>query len=148
MIVPIRLKQQFCSPDTAPNPHLPTILGHFFASKQNEQHLLVPDQKPFHDQQIKKNRFLFLNHNFSATLLRINLASTIPFPGISPFCILSISTNLRNRPSKTFSYYSKACCSNFIPPYEIGHTGSLFPLEIATNELSIDSSGNLPSNKI
>ena len=40
-----------------------------------------------------KNNFLFLALNLSLSLLRTNTASTVPFPDIKPYCILStIST--------------------------------------------------------
>ena len=68
----------------------------------------------------RKNNFLLLDINFSASLLCINTTSAVSFPGINPYCILSISTKSRNCPSKTFSYNLKACFNKFICHYEFG----------------------------
>ena len=105
--------------------------------KANGYFFLVPDQPT------QKENFLFLDLNFSASL-RINAASTVRFPEINPYCILSISTSIRNCLSKTLN----VCSNSFIPVYEFELRKSPFRLIICTNELNIHSSGNLPSNKI
>ena len=104
--------------------------------KANGYFFLVPDQPTQ-----KEN--LFLDLNFSASLLRINAASTVRFPGKSVLRLIDIHQH------KQLSIQNLECMSNsFIPVYEFGLMESPFRLIICTNELNIHSSGNLPSNKI
>ena len=86
--------------------------------------------------------------NVSLSLLRTNTASTVPHPGINPYCIWSISTISLKRPSKTFSYSLKACSKKLYSPIRVWIKGIPFLLNIGTNELNIHCSGNLSYDKI
>ena len=77
----------------------------------------------------------------------MNIASTVPFPGINPNCILFKLTSVCVRLSSTLQTIFTACSSSFTSLYDPQLITSPFSLKIGTITLVFHSSGiSLPSN--